>query len=260
MMKSIDKLIKKDLRKIKLLCFDCDGVTIKEGTYIKEEQGELIVRTSKLSHDLAKKLNKLKEHFWIMFSSGRHPLYLARMYEEILWNRVILQGENGLLTLIKGKVRQFDKYPMPMLSTATKIKKAIRKLSKTNNLVEGFEPKQFLISVHCKKELKEIRDIVDKIDREDEFYCLWSGEAFDIAPRKFNKGRGLQMAVESLNLNLDSVLAIGNDPNDKEMVESAGISVTTDPNSIIKGADFVTKKRGVEGGREIINKILELST
>jgi HAD superfamily hydrolase (TIGR01484 family) len=258
-MKSIQNLTKTDLENIKLLCFDCDGVTIKEGTFLQENQGELIVRTAKLTPEMTKKINSLKNNFYIMFSSGRHPLYLARMYETILWDKVILQGENGLLTVFNGKVSQFENYPMELLKTATKIKADLRRLAGSNNNVNGFEPKQFLISLHCQEDMDEVRAIVDKHDTDNEFFCLWSGEAFDIAPRKFNKGNGLKSVVKKLNLKLDNVLAVGNDPNDKEMVEESGISVTTDPESIVEGADFITDKRGVSGGEEIITKILELS-
>ncbi len=257
-MKSLDNLTKADLENIKLLCFDCDGVTIKEGTFLQEKQGELTVRTSKLTPEMTKKINLLKNNFYIMFSSGRHPLYLARMYEAILWDKVILQGENGLLTVFNGQVSQFEKYPMELLETATRIKADLRRLANSNDKVDGFEPKQFLISLHCQEELDEVREIVDKHDTENEFYCLWSGEAFDVAPRKFNKGNGLKSVLKKLNLKMENVLAVGNDPNDKEMVEWAGISVTTDPESIIEGADFITDKRGVSGGEEIIDKIIKV--
>jgi len=258
-MKSIQNLTKTDLENIKLLCFDCDGVTIKEGTFLQENQGELVVRTSKLTPEMTKKINWLKNNFYIMFSSGRHPLYLARMYETILWDKVILQGENGLLTVFNGKVSQFENYPMELLKTATKIKADLRRLADSNDKVNGFEPKQFLISLHCQEDMDEVREIVVKHDVDNEFYCLWSGEAFDVAPKRFNKGNGLKSVVKKLNLKLENVLAVGNDPNDKEMVEEAGISVTTDPESIIQGADFITEKRGVSGGEEIVNKILELT-
>jgi HAD superfamily hydrolase (TIGR01484 family) len=258
-MKSIQNLTKTDLENIKLLCFDCDGVTIKEGTFLQENQGELIVRTAKLTPEMTEKINSLKNNFYIMFSSGRHPLYLARMFEDVLWEKVILQGEIGLITVFDGQVSQLEKYPMELLKTATKIKASLRRLADSNDKVNGFEPKQFLISLHCQEDMDEVRAIVNKHDVNDEFYCLWSGEAFDIAPRRFNKGTGLQYVLKMLNLKLENVLAVGNDPNDKEMVEWAGVSVTTDPESVVEGADFITEKRGVSGGEEIINKILELT-
>lgn len=257
-MKLIQKLTKGDLKDIKLLCFDCDGVTIKEGTVIRENQGELVVRTSKLSPKVANELNQLKDNFLIMFSSGRHPLYLSRMYEQVLWDKVILQGENGILSLYNGKIEQTSNYPLRLLKIATEIKEDLRKLKKTNKIIEGFEPKQFLISIHCQRELEKVKRVVKKHDINNEFYCLWSGEAYDIGPKIFNKGIGLKNLVKKLNLNMENVLAVGNDPNDKEMVEWAGISVTTDPDSVIKGADFITKKHGVDGGEEVISKILEL--
>jgi len=257
-MKLINQLTKKDIKNIKLLCFDCDGVTVKEGTYIKERNGELVVRTANLSDQMAKKLKQLKKRFFLVFSSGRSLLYVSRMYEKILWDKVVLQAEGGLFTLYQGKVFQLGKFTSHFLEKSFKIKTAIRQLSKTNTNILGFEPKQFLVTVHCQNEEPAIPVLLEKYDPEKEYQCLWSGEAYDIGPKIFNKGTGLRFLVDKMGLKMENVLAVGNDPNDKEMVEWAGVSITTDPKSVIKGADFITKKRGVSGGEETVDKLLKL--
>ena len=59
-----------------------------------------------------------------------------------------------------------------------------------------------------------------------------------------------------LNLQKNEVLAVGNDPNDKEMLEVAGISVTTDPENV--QADFQTEGKYELGGDEVVDRLLEL--
>jgi len=257
-MKTIDQLTKEDIKNIKVICFDCDGVTTKEGTFIQEKGNELVVKTTSLSNETALKLNKLKKDFFLVFSSGRSLLYLSRMYEKILWDNLALQAEAGIFTLYQGTVFQQERFSQYYLEKSTRIKNEIRKLSETNPNIVGFEPKQFLVTVHCQKEDAEILKIVKKHDPENEYCCPWSGEAYDINPKIFNKGAGLKFLVDKIGFKLENVLAVGNDPNDKEMVERAGIGITTDPESVIKGADFITNKKGVLGGQELIDKLLEL--
>lgn len=257
-MKLINQLTKKDIKNIKLLCFDCDGVTVKEGTHIEEKGEELVVKTASLTKQMAEKLKRLKKRFFLVFSSGRSLLYVSRMYEKILWDRVTLQAEGGLFTLYQGKVFQLGKFTSHFLEKSFKIKMAIRQLSQTNTNISGFEPKQFLITVHCQNKEPAVPGLVEKYDPEKEYQCLWSGEAYDIGPKIFNKGIGLRFLVDKMGLKMENVLAVGNDPNDKEMVEWARVSITTDPKSVTKGADFITKKRGVFGGEEVVDKLLEL--
>lgn len=258
-MKLVSQLTKNDLRRIKVIAFDTDGVTVKEGTFIREAGEELIVRTASLTDSVAEKLNQLKKNFFLVFSSGRSLLYLSRMYEKILWNNLALQAEVGIFTLYQGTVLQLGEFTDHFLEKSTKIKKSIRELSKTNKNILGFEPKQFLISVHCQREEPQIIEAVKKHDPENEYYSLWSGEAYDIGPKIFNKGSGLEFLVKKMGLTLENVLAVGNDPNDREMVERSKIGITTDPQSVIQGADFISQQKLDLGGEEVIDKLLELT-
>jgi len=255
-MKPLTDLGKSDIKDIKVVCFDCDGVTVRRGTEIEEKGQSLRVKTYSLSNSLLKKLLVLKKHFHITFSSGRSLLYLDRMYGEVLWENASLQGENGIFTLIDGQVIQHEKFSPELLEKIGKMKLAITKLAKTNKDIRGFEPKQFLITPHCWKEVPEIETIVKKYDTKDEFYCIWNGEAYDIAPKRLNKGAGLQHLAELLKIGMSQTMSIGNGPNDREMVEYAGIGVTTDPKEL--PADFYTLGELHLGGEELVDKLLGL--
>jgi len=252
----LDDLSEENIQKIKLICFDCDGVTVEKGTEIEETESALMVKTHTLSDEMLVKLLELKKFFHINFSSGRSLLYLDRMYGKVLWDHASLQGENGTFTLIDGRVIQHEFFSIKDLNLINKMKTEIRDLSKTEKKIRGFEPKQFLITVHCWEEVPEIEAIVKRNDTENRYYCWWNGEAYDISLKTLNKGAGLKHLCDCLKINLKDTIAIGNGPNDKDMVDAAGIGITTDPKWL--KADFYTTGQLHLGGEELVNKLLKL--
>lgn len=257
-MKPISDLTSQEIEKIKLICFDCDGVTVEKGTEIEETEATLSVKTHTLSLEILQKLLNLKKYFHINFSSGRSLLYLDRMYGKVLWDHASLQGENGIFTLIDGRVIQHEFFSPKDLELINGIKTEIRDLSKKEKKIRGFEPKQFLITVHCWDEVPLIEQIVKKYDKENRYYCWWNGEAYDVSLKTLNKGVGLKHVCDYLKIDVSQTIAIGNGPNDKDMVDAAGIGVTTDPKWL--NADFNTTGMLHLGGEELINKLLELKS
>ena len=255
-MKSITQLGKEDIQDLKIICFDCDGVTIERGTEIEETETTLNVKTHNLSEELLKKIIRLKEHFHVNFSSGRSLLYLDRMFGKVLWNNASLTGEIGIFTLIDGEVIQHEKFDWATLEKINKMKVDIRELAKRNKDIRGFEPKQFLITVHAWKEVPEIEEIRKRYDTQDEFYNWWNGEAYDIGLKRLNKGTGLKNLASHLGVDISQTMAIGNGPNDVDLVNTAGIGVTTDPK--VLPADFYTMGKLHLGGEELVERLLEL--
>lgn len=256
-MQSITELTKAKIKNLKIICFDCDGVTVERGTDIEETETTLTVKTAVLSDRMLNKLLWLKKYFHLNFSSGRSLLYLERMYGKILWENASLQGENGIFTLIDGRVIQRKIFSSDDLEIIQNIKNEIRDLSKTEKKIRGFEPKQFLITVHCWKELPQITKIVEKYDTKNRYYIWWNGEAYDICLKTLNKGHGLKHLADYLKINIKDSMAIGNGPNDKDMIDVAGISVTTDSQTL--PADYYTTGQLDLGGEELIDKLLELN-
>jgi HAD superfamily hydrolase (TIGR01484 family) len=255
-MKPLIELTSNDLKNIKIICFDCDGVTVERGTEIEETEDSLTVKTHALSPNLLEKMLLLKKRFHLTFSSGRSLLYLDRMYGKILWDNASLQGEIGIFALIDGQVIQQEKFTLEELNKIRQIKETIRELSKNNKDIRGFEPKQFLITPHCWNAVPEIEEIVKKYDSNNNFYCWWNGEAYDIAPKRLNKGSSLNKLAEYLGFDISQTMAIGNGINDKDMIDAAGISVTTDPKEL--EADYFTSGKLNLGGEELVDRLLEL--
>lgn len=260
-MRPLNELTKEDINKLKLVCFDVDGVTIKKGTDIKEvktkETTTLTVKTSNLSSRVLEKMLQLKKKYVVAISSGRSSLYLTKVFYELLWGDAALISENGIFTLMKGKLIQHEKFEKKILKKMRDIVVDLKKLEEKNKDFRAFEPKQFLITLHAWSEIPDVYEIVKKHDPENELYTWWNGEAFDIAPKRLNKGRGLKHLANYLNIKMEHTMAIGNGPNDKDMTEAAGIGVSTEP-KVLK-ADFYTTGAQHLGGEELIDMLLKLS-
>lgn len=255
-MKPVTSLTSQDIAGIKLLSFDADGVTVEKGTEVLEHEGGLVIRTKQIGPKLVEKINRLKTRFQVNFSSGRSLLYLARMFTPLLWEKASIQGENGLFTLIDGQVIQADKLMFSELELLNRVSQAIRILAKENKNIRGFEPKQFLITVHCFEKDRSITDTVAREDTKRELYIYWNGEAHDIFLKRFNKVFGLESLLKYLNLDISQVLVLGNDINDTEIVGKAGIGITTDPE--ILPAAFATTRKLHLGGEEVVDHLLSI--
>lgn len=254
-MKHLNELTVKDIENIKIVCFDVDGVTIKKGTEISEKGTELKIKTSPLDDRILQKMLRLKKYFHITVNSGRSTMYLTKVFQGILWGEASIIGEIGIFTVRNGEMRQMSVFNEYELETIRKITIDLQQLAISNDKARGFEPKQFLITLHCSEAIPTIDEIVKKYDTKGEFYCWWNGEAYDIAPHRFNKGVGLKGLAESIGMSLENCIAVGNGINDKDMTDMAGIGVSTNPQAL--ESDFYVENEHL-GGEALMDKLLEL--
>lgn len=259
-MKKLSELTREDAKRIKIVCFDVDGVTVKKGTKIDEKETKdtrtIIIKTHKLTDEMRDKLIELKKHYTVAISSGRSSMYLTEVFYELLWGNTALISEIGIFTLFRGELMQHEKFEPKTLNVMRNILVDLKKLDDEQGDNTAFEPKQFLITLHSKSELKEVYEIVKKYDKDNEFYTIWNGEAFDIAPKRLNKGTGLVNLAKMLKVDIKDTMAVANGPNDKHMLDVAGIGVTTEPDAI--ASDYRTSGSQHLGGLELIDRLLEL--
>ncbi len=260
-MKPLSQLTRSDLANLKLVVFDVDGVTIKKGTQIEEiktsDKTKFTVSTNNLTHEMKVALAKLKEKYFVAICSGRSSLYLTDVFNDLLWDNFALISEIGIFTLMNGELIQNKKFERKYLDKMKNIKNDLNELIGNKPEMADFELKQFLITLHASRELPEVYEVMKARDPENEFYCLWNGEAFDIAPKILDKGQSIKFLAKELGIGIHQTMASGNGVNDKSMIDAAGIGVTTDKVSI--QADYYTEGNEELGGFEIIETLLRLS-
>jgi len=247
--KPLSKLTKKDLNKIKLIVFDVDGVLVPRGTKIKQKGNITTLETKKIQENeinQIKKLNKLG--YKINISSGRGLYMLQNMFRKVL-PFVSLTYENGSATWYKGDIYQH-------INSFNKLKNIFFKLEVIKHKdIKGFEPKEFIITIHCKQRIKKIEEILSK---EKDLYSIWNGEAYDIGIKEIqNKSLGLKSFIKELKLKKENTLAIGDNYNDKELLDAAGITITADK-SRLDGDFFIPINNENLPAKQLMSQIISL--
>lgn len=252
-MKNIKEITQKELDVIKVISFDIDGVIIPTGTELKEniDGTELYMKSKQLSAGFLDNLKKLKQYVKLNFSSGRNILYLKSLVNEIFDSRVILQAENGNITWFEGKIIH-PSYPEDYFYKLRNLREEIKKIMTIDKRIRGFEPKLFILTVHC-DQMEEMPNLVKKMDPEDELYCLWTNEGYDIGSTSMNKGLGILNLAKCLKINPKQIMTTGNNYNDAEMLE-VGKGVTVEPERI--GAEYFIEHKLEELGGELLVEFL----
>lgn len=242
------------LKKLKMLVLDSDGVSAKRGTKIIEKETkdylEVSVRANKLSEALARKINKLKEKLIICVASGRGLIWLQSMYSKIIDNRTVILAENGNIALLRGKLTQLFDYDAEYFTLRAKLKNEISKLP-----INGFEPKQIILTANCPYKMEQVPQIIKKLDKKKQIKAMWvAGEAWDIQRKDVSKGAGIKKIVKELGLKMENTIIIGDGPNDKEMVEMAGLGVSAEIKDL--KAEYYTVGKGL-GGEILVDYLLK---
>lgn len=250
-MKPLNQMTIKDLSLIKMIVFDVDGVLVPRGTKIKQEGNITTLETKMINEKQIEQIKELYEKgFLINISSGRGLYMLQEMFRGIL-PFVSLTYENGSATWYQGKIYQH-------VNSFELLKDVFPKLVKVANNcpdVKGFEPKEFIITLHCEKQIKEIEEIVKK---EKGLTTIWNGEAYDVQIDKYQtKAVGLQHVIEIFKLNKNNVMAIGDNYNDHELLEESGIPISADKNRV-QGKFYVPLEGEFLPADMLMRKILEL--
>lgn len=245
--KPLEEMSDEQIKKIKMVVFDIDGVIIPKGTDLHENEDgtEFAMKTHKLTQNFIDNVIELKKHVRVAFSSGRNLLYLRTLVNHFFDNKIILQTENGAISFIDGKITHSD-YPQEYFEAIHKIKTLVSKNAKELTF-RGFEPKLFNLTVHSEVEKDLIYELVKQSDPSGLVYCIWTGEAYDLGLKGINKGTTLQKTAEKLNFKKDEIITTGNALNDKEMLEF-GVGVTVEPNVV--WGQYKTTGKGL-GGEEL---------
>ena len=255
-MKHISKLKNKDLKDIKMIVFDVDGVLVPRGTKISTDGDTLTLQIKKIQPHLIEKIKALHDKgLHINISSGRSLFMLQEMFRDIL-EYVSITYENGSSTWFQGNIIQH----INSFDELNNLKDLLPALKIFDNF-KGFEPKEFIVTIHCKDRIIELEK--DMACSNKNLYCLWNGEAYDIGIiDRQTKGFGLielkeiLIRKEILCFNTET-LAIGDNYNDIELLEQANVKVTADK-SRLKGDFYIDLEGKNLPGEVLIDKILEV--
>jgi len=250
-MKPLNQLSKKDIQKIKMIVFDVDGVLVPRGTKIKQIGNVTTLETKVIHEKQIEQIKKLYElGFLINISSGRGLYMLQEMFREIL-PFVSLTYECGSATWYKGVIYQH-------INSFERIKDIFPKLKEVankNKNVKGFEPKEFIVTIHCTKPVKEIEEIVKK---DKNLVTLWNGEAYDILIKKDQtKALGLRSAMKIFKLKKENTMAIGDNYNDQELLKESGMPISADK-SRVNGKFYVPLEGKFLPADLLMQKILSI--
>jgi len=250
-MKPLSEMSKRDIAKIKMLVFDLDGILVPRGTKIRQVGNTTTLQTKVIETKEIEEIKKLhKKGFLINISSGRGLYMLQEMFREIL-SFVSLTYENGSATWYKGKIYQHINSFEYMRNIFPKLKQAAQK----NKNVKGFEPKEFIITLHCKNRIRAIETAVKK---DKNLYTVWNGEAYDIGIKgEQTKAIGLKQVMRIFKLKKENVMAIGDNFNDHELLEESGVPISADK-SRVKGKFYTPLKGKLLPADMLMQKILSL--
>jgi len=256
-MKNIKEITKEELAALKVVTFDIDGVIVSTGTIIKETIDEdsidLYMESKKLSSGFIENLQRLAKYVRLNFSSGRNILYLKTLVNKIFDEQTILQAENGNITWLDNKITH-PIYPDEYFNKLRDIKEKIKELKKNDKRIRGFEPKLFILTVHC-DQMEEIPNLVKEIDKENNLYCLWTNEGYDIGNKEMSKGQAIVNLAKELKIEPKQIMTTGNNYNDQEMLE-IGKGVTVEPKRV-KAEYFIEHKPEQLGGQLLVDFLLE---
>ncbi len=229
-MKPIEEMTREDLADIKMIVFDVDGVLVHRGTKIKQEGNITTLETKVIEQEEIEQIKKLHQKGFLMnISSGRGLYMLQEMFREVL-PFINLTYENGSATWHAGRIWQH-------INSFNELKDIFPKLKAVKDeRIKGFEPKEFIITIHCTEEVKEIENIVAA---EPSLYTVWNGEAYDIGVKdKQTKALGLRQAMKIFKLKKRNVIAMGDNYNDLDLLKKSGTPITADKTRV-RGKFFV---------------------
>ena len=251
-MKSLSQMTKNDISKVKMIVFDVDGVLVPRGTKIKQVGNTTTLNTKVIALKQIEQIKELNEKgFLINISSGRGLYMLQEMFRAIL-PFVSLTYENGSATWYQGMIYQhinsfkYFQNVFPLLKMA----------SANNPDVKGFEPKEFIITIHCKKRVRKIEEIVKK---EKDLITVWNGEAYDILIKnEQTKALGIKNIIKIFKLKKENIMAIGDNYNDQEMLNESGMPISADK-SRVNGNFYIPLEGKFLPADNLMQKILSLN-
>jgi len=185
-------------------------------------------------------------HIPVIIATG-NVLCVARTVAKLLGTGGNLIAENGGVVEC-GRVESDTSHMKECMDALEILKKHFS--------LERLEPESRITEIGLRRDfdVEKAREIlygnapVDIVD---------TGFAIHIKSKKINKGMGLKRMAQMMNLEVQDFVAIGDSPNDIEMIEAAGLGVAVGNAhpELKKVAGMVTKGEYGEGVEEVLREL-----
>lgn len=109
------------------------------------------------------------------------------------------------------------------------------------------------IAIYRTVRVEEVRKLLTSFDVE----VVDTKYAIHIKDPRVSKGRALEVIAKRMGAPRESIAAIGDSENDREMLEYAGYAISVGEENLRDCSDYVTKKSHGNGGEEAFEHLLK---
>lgn len=215
---------------IKLIVFDLDNTLAEHG------QGIVASNVEKL-----KKLEK--KGINIAICSGKPVHYLSGFMRQVGLNKPFLLGENGAVLQVDVKLPPKELYILPYSNQAKESLRFIKEKIDAKLPDIWYQPNMVGVSPFpkCEEEFAIIAELLqENVKNLQDINVYRHVDCFDIIPTGVDKGAGVRLLAQKLNLIPEEIVAVGDGENDYPMFEYAGTAIGVK----VKEEDKVDKNFG----------------
>lgn len=269
------------MKNIKLICLDMDGTTLKYLNKMSKRNINAIINAQKkglkVSIISGRPKSGLKKHAEILrlkeFNGSLSALN-GGMVQNLESGKVLFSKKlniNDTLDFLDF-LRKTKLYPIVYFDQSIytqknylniPVNRILKSINHTDvnaftNLNKAITTYPSKISViGSKKEIAKIKDqLIEKYSNK--FQLIISESSIEVNPKDINKGRALDVLVDYYNIQLNEIIAFGDELNDIEMIKKAGVGVVVKnaKEELKKYADYVTDKNTNDGVGKFLEKYL----
>jgi HAD superfamily hydrolase (TIGR01484 family) len=212
---------------------------------LTDEPGKPEFDAADYDEELFKELESLKENdIDIFLATGRNINYVKKLCDRFkIWRAVV--AENGAMLYMPDSKK--------VITIDTEYMKKAREIVKKMDL-KGCVVGDVLISIKAKDEEK-VREALGELCKNLNF--VLNVDEIMILPLNVDKGLGLRMAMQYLNIDMEKTISIGDGENDVDMFLNPGfkIALANAKPKLKKIANQVLTKPSTKGVREVIKRL-----
>ena len=272
-------------KKIKMVALDLDGTTLNQYNEISprtaaafqkamEKGVHIVISTGRTFRSLPEQLFHIDGLEYVVTSNGAHITALATgqvIYEDHLPPAAVekivslLRGQNISVETFVGGRAFIDKAEFDEVSACGSTYRDAEYIKTTRNPVPGIldfmlEHKERIENISLNFEFIEEKNKWEPVLRKVEDTTLTSSfvHNFEIGGRGTSKAAALRHLMKRVGIESDNLMAVGDSPNDEEMIKLAGVGVAVaNAHEHTKSiADYITDTNSNDGVAKAIEKFV----